>query len=139
PFVDKVLVLGAFVFLASPRFAIQETELLSYERFSMTTGVRSWMVVVILARELLVTSIRGVVESRGHAFGADWSGKAKMVLQCVPVRRCLFAAVNEDLLASPGWRLTRDIVVWATVIVTIVSCVPYVLRARILLREAPLQ
>jgi CDP-diacylglycerol--glycerol-3-phosphate 3-phosphatidyltransferase len=131
PFVDKVLVLGAFVFLASPRFAIPESE--SYERFTSTTGVHSWMVVVILARELMVTSIRGVVESLGIAFGADGWGKAKMVLQSIAVPTALFVAVNEPLLASASWRGIRDAVVWAAVAVTVVSCIPYLLRARHLL------
>lgn len=132
PFVDKVLVLGAFVFLASPRFAVPETD--SFERFTSTTGVHSWMVVVILARELLVTSIRGVVESRGISFGADWWGKAKMVLQSVAVPLCLVVAVNDSLLASAAWRGLRDGVVWVTVAVTAISCLPYILRARVLLR-----
>lgn len=131
PFVDKVLVLGAFVFLASPRFAIPENE--SYERFTSTTGVHSWMVVVVLARELLVTSIRGVIESRGISFGADGWGKAKMVLQSVAVPVSLFVAVNEPLLASAAWRGVRDGVVWAAVGVTVISCLPYLLRARHLL------
>ncbi len=81
PFDDKVLVLGAFVFLASPRFA--EASDGDYGRFRMLTGVQSWMVTVILARELFVTSVRGVLEGRGVAFGAEWPGKCKMVLQSV--------------------------------------------------------
>ncbi|MFO0828458.1 MAG: CDP-diacylglycerol--glycerol-3-phosphate 3-phosphatidyltransferase [Phycisphaerales bacterium] len=135
PFVDKVLVLGAFVFLASPRFAVPEQA--SYERFTMTTGVQSWMVVVILGRELLVTSIRGVLEARGVAFGADMAGKAKMALQCVTIPACLLVAVNQGLLESDAWRAFRATLVWATVVVTVWSCVPYLVRARVLLRSAP--
>ncbi len=71
PFVDKVLVVGALVFLA----AIPETRDL----------VPAWAVVVIVAREFLVTGIRGYVESRGLAFPADSWGKSKMVLQCMLV------------------------------------------------------
>ncbi|MDZ4829663.1 MAG: CDP-diacylglycerol--glycerol-3-phosphate 3-phosphatidyltransferase [Phycisphaerae bacterium] len=133
PFVDKVLVLGAFVYLASPRFAIPEE--LSYERFTMTTGVQSWMVVVILARELLVTSIRGVIESRGVSFGADVAGKLKMLIQSIAAPLALGVAVNEGLLAQAGWRLARDIFVWAAVIVTLWSCIPYLIKARVLLQS----
>ncbi len=133
PFVDKVLVLGAFVFLASPRFAIPVDESVGYERFEMTTNVQSWMVVVILARELLVTSIRGVIEGRGVSFGADWAGKLKMVLQCVAVPMCLITGVNQALAANHAWMLACKVVVWTTVVVTIWSCVPYLLRAKVLL------
>ncbi|MBL9148738.1 MAG: CDP-alcohol phosphatidyltransferase family protein [Phycisphaerae bacterium] len=137
PFVDKVLVLGAFVFLASPRFAVPVPESEGFDRFTMTTGVQSWMVVVILGRELLVTSIRGVIESRGIAFGADWAGKLKMVLQCIAIPACLVVAVNEALLEQHWVRIARDILVWATVVVTIWSCVGYLVRARVLLTKDP--
>lgn len=135
PFVDKVLVLGAFVFLASPRFAVPVPEAEGFDRFTMTTGVQSWMVVVILARELLVTSIRGVIESRGIPFGADWTGKAKMVLQCIAIPACLVVAVNQELLDQRGFRIARDVVVWVTVGITAWSCIPYLLRANVLLAE----
>ncbi len=51
----------------------------------LATGLAPWMVVVMLGRELFVTSVRGVAESRGVAFGAKWSGKAKMILQSVTI------------------------------------------------------
>jgi CDP-diacylglycerol--glycerol-3-phosphate 3-phosphatidyltransferase len=130
PFVDKVLVLGAFVFLASPRFAVPSEG--DYERFRMLTGVQSWMVTVILARELFVTSVRGVLVGRGVAFGAEWAGKAKMVLQSVAVPVCLLIAVNESLGASRGWTVTRDVLVWSTVVVTLWSAWPYVRRTGML-------
>jgi CDP-diacylglycerol---glycerol-3-phosphate 3-phosphatidyltransferase len=131
PFVDKVLVLGAFVFLASPRFA--DVDPSNVDRFTMATGVGSWMVVVILARELLVTSIRGVIEGMGIAFGAEAIGKWKMVLQCVAIPVALVVAVNEALLAEAWARSIRDVIVWATVIVTVISCIPYLVRASSLL------
>ena len=43
------------------------------------------MVVLILARELLVTGLRGDSESGGQAFGAQFSGKLKMVFQSVTI------------------------------------------------------
>ncbi|MDZ4754207.1 MAG: CDP-alcohol phosphatidyltransferase family protein [Phycisphaerae bacterium] len=133
PFVDKVLILGAFIFLASPRFAIPVE--LEPDRFRMSTGVATWMVVVILARELLVTSIRGVIEAKGISFGAEAVGKWKMVLQCIAVPVALFVAVNEWLLNQPWARMTRDGIVWVTVIVTVWSAWAYIVKARVLLRD----
>ena len=57
PFVDKVIVLGAFIFLLP----------LS----SADTGLYAWMVTVIVARELLVTGLRSYLEGESIAFGAD--------------------------------------------------------------------
>ena len=53
-------------------------------------GLRAWMVVVIVGRELLVTALRSFIEDRGSDFSAKMSGKLKMVLQCVAAGVCLF-------------------------------------------------
>lgn len=124
PFVDKVLVLGAFIYLAAlPADAIGP------DGQQLDTGIASWMVVVILARELLVTSLRGWLEGRGLAFGADLAGKLKMLLQSVAVPVCLFVATQSGPHASDGWHQLRDLLVAATVLVTILSAIPYLRRA----------
>ena len=71
PFVDKVLVLGSMIFLAVMDW--------SREWFP------AWIVVTVLAREFLVTGIRGYVESLGKEFPADWFGKVKMVAEVVAI------------------------------------------------------
>jgi len=82
PFVDKVMVLGALVFLAGPGFVQREAIFAGDVIYAtwdantrMISGVQPWMVVLMLARELLVTGIRGEMESRGIAFGANLWGK----------------------------------------------------------------
>ena len=140
PFVDKVLVLGAFVYLASPKFAEPEwSHAFGLEpaagQINCATGVASWMVVVVLARELLVTSMRGVLEARGVAFPADWSGKLKMFAQSAAIPTALSIAVNPGCLASPGYRLGQAISVWAMVAITVWSALPYTVRGARLLRS----
>ena len=141
PFGDKLLVIGAFVFLAGPGFLpygsiyaekyllLQTTDGHVYP----TSGVRPWMVAVILGRELFVTSIRGVLEGMGIDFSAGWSGKAKMVLQSVAAPVALFVAVNPFALDSLVWTTLRDILIWGTILVTLWSAWPYLSRARALL------
>jgi CDP-diacylglycerol--glycerol-3-phosphate 3-phosphatidyltransferase len=131
PFADKVLVVGAFIMLAGPTFS---TDLPDRPDFQVS-GVASWMAVVILGRELLVTSIRAVAERAGVDFSADIWGKAKMVLQaCVIPFILVMLGVTE---VGPGtWgRRTIDGAVWLTVIVTILSGVPYVVRGMRVLKE----
>ena len=48
------------------------------------------MVVVIVGREILVTALRSFIEERGSDFSAQWSGKIKMVFQCLAASACLF-------------------------------------------------
>jgi CDP-diacylglycerol--glycerol-3-phosphate 3-phosphatidyltransferase len=124
PFADKVLVVGAFVMLAGPRFAVD----VPGHRDLQVSGVMPWMVVLILGRELLVTSIRAVLESEGKDFSATWSGKAKMVLQaCVIPFVLVLLGITEVHRGSWG-RWVIDISIWLTVAVTVVSGVPYVTR-----------
>lgn len=124
PFADKLLVLGSFVMLAGPGF----TSAVEGVGRIQVSGVAGWMVVAMMARELLVTSIRGVYESDGVDFSAGWSGKAKMILQSVTVPVILLVVA----FASPGpdtnARTLLLFLTWATTIVTLFSGVPYVLR-----------
>jgi CDP-diacylglycerol---glycerol-3-phosphate 3-phosphatidyltransferase len=137
PFADKLLIIGAFVYLAGPGFMMQlappnaTVKQLVRALTIPVTGVTPWMVVVILGRELLVTSIRAVIEGRGGSFAATTSGKLKMILQsiCVPL---VLVLVNVPQPAGPmeGW--TRPwilIIVWTTIAITAWSAVPYIVRA----------
>ena len=100
----------------------------------MATGVYPWMVAVILARELLVTGFRGEAESMGVSFAASWSGKGKMILQSITVPMVIFLAVNfetggeEALNVAARW--ICYVFVYATVVVTIWSGLPYISRLR---------
>ncbi len=131
PFCDKVLVIGAFVYLAGPRFvipgAIVEPDI---SFLSMASGVYPWMVAVILSRELLVTAIRGELESEGVKFGANVFGKLKMILQSIVIPIVLLIVWLDP--RSEGWEWTawvRDILVYLTVIVTVISGLPYITGA----------
>lgn len=124
PFADKVLVVGSFIMLAGPTFRLD----VPGQAALQVSGVASWMVVVILGRELLVTSIRSVMESGGQDFSAAWAGKAKMILQaCVIPAILVLLGVADVKRGTPG-RLAIDIGVWVTMAVTLVSGIPYATR-----------
>jgi CDP-diacylglycerol--glycerol-3-phosphate 3-phosphatidyltransferase len=129
PFCDKVLVLGAFIYLCGPRFVVPEW-VDAGDFFTMATGIYPWMVAVILARELLVTAIRGVVESGGAKFGSKWSGKAKMILQSITIPIILVIVINlrPDQHAWAMW--ICHVLVYLTLIVTVWSGLPYVMGLR---------
>lgn len=137
PFCDKVLIIGALCFLAGPGFAWLDTGVIASRGMRWTytehmSGVLPWMVVVIIARELLVTGIRGEMEGSGHKFGANVWGKLKMILQSIVVPAVLVIVyireTNPD--ANLQWlKWTRDILVYATVIVTVLSGIPYITGA----------
>ncbi len=128
PFVDKVLVCGAFIFLAGPSFCGLDGR--------NVTGLSTWMIVVILGRELLVTGLRGFSESRGVQFGAEYVGKAKMWIQSITVPVLLVTVAHWSGEGETGTLFVRLAFVWLTVIVTTASLVTYLIKSRSILMEA---
>ncbi len=126
PVVDKVLVCGAFVFLAGPGFIDPATRV-------SESGVAPWMVVLILFRELLVSAIRALAEAQGTAFAANWVGKLKMFVQSATV--CVVLGVLAWHRETLGWLRVASI--WITVLVSAWSIYAYLLRARELLFTRP--
>ncbi|MFU8829761.1 MAG: CDP-diacylglycerol--glycerol-3-phosphate 3-phosphatidyltransferase [Phycisphaerales bacterium] len=121
PFADKILILGAFVMLAGPNFLLAPGTMLS--------GVAPWMAVVIIARELLITSLRGLCESRNVDFAAAQAGKIKMVVQSVSVPVILLliwvATGRADPAPADPLLITAFWVALGTTVITAVSAWPY--------------
>ena len=135
PFVDKIIVCGALVYFLSDAFLVpaQGGGLVNL------TGWRPWMVVTVLARELLVTGMRSFSESHGIPFAATSSGKVKMFLQCTAVAWSVFFVAHwwPD---GPAWTATvRDALAWVATLFTGASGLVYVHRAYQLLRLPPEQ
>ncbi|MEZ6043561.1 MAG: CDP-diacylglycerol--glycerol-3-phosphate 3-phosphatidyltransferase [Planctomycetaceae bacterium] len=123
PFVDKVIVCGSFIFLLE-------------KKGNPESGVTAWMVIAIIGREMFVSSLRGILEKEGKDFSANWSGKAKMVLQCVAVTASLLS-LSPDLPDPLARHIVaiRDALLWLAVGVTIWSGLIYVARAASLLNR----
>jgi CDP-diacylglycerol---glycerol-3-phosphate 3-phosphatidyltransferase len=118
PFADKFVVCGTLFFLL-PR---------------ANSGVTAWMVTAIVARELFVSALRGLLERKGIDFSADWSGKIKSFVQFVAVTAALLTL--DPRFAAPPYPLVRDVLLWLAVGVTLYSWVAYVVRGVTLLAAA---
>ena len=116
PLVDKILICGAYIFMLPVP----------------GSGLAAWMVTVVVARELTITVLRSFLEGQGAKFGADWLGKIKMWLQCAALIAIFLTllAANED-----GWLVVvRDVIIYAMVIITILSGLQYLWKAALLLK-----
>lgn len=135
PFADKILVLGAFVMLCGPAFQFVR---ISGERVQ-ASGVLPWMVVVILARDLLITTLRALVEGRGQSFAAIGAGKLKMIVQSVGAPLILLFVVLDALRRNspePTPYPTMALVAaWVVMLVTAWSAIPYLTKGIAMLRE----
>ncbi len=164
PLADKILVLGAFVMLAGPTFHAQHLIALHQGPWQgQVSGVYPWMVVIILARELLITSLRAIMESRGVDFSANWTGKSKMIAQSVGVPAILLvlylhtnndgevsamlkrafddqsvfdrlSAMRTPTLLEP-WLTIVDVIAHTVTFITALSAIPYITRAVAALRK----
>lgn len=120
PFVDKIIICGTFVYL----LAIPVSDSL------LAQTLRPWMVVVIIGRELLVTALRSFLEGEGQDFSATFSGKLKMLLQCIAVGVCLFYLSYGLASDFPTWlEWLMRVSVWSAVAITIFSGLAYIQRA----------
>jgi len=140
PFADKILVLGSFIFFAGKNFIIPDAAFPSSHNLVKTiTGVAPGMVIVLLARELLVTSLRGISEAAGQNFGAVWAGKFKMAFQSGTILAILIYVTFRPWLIDHGYeliaRILRDIGIWGTMIITVYSGISYITRAVTLFRQ----
>jgi CDP-diacylglycerol--glycerol-3-phosphate 3-phosphatidyltransferase len=121
PFADKIIVGGAFLFLIKPGG-------------ELPSGVTAWMVIIVIGREMFVSSLRGFLEQQGHDFSANFIGKAKMVLQCIAVTAALMSLVPS--FDWPWLVPARDVLLWLAVAVTVWSGMVYIVRGIRLLNQA---
>lgn len=129
PFVDKIIICGAFIFLLDKKVKMETGEIWS--------GVNAWMVIIVVGREMFVSSLRGFLEQHGKDFAASLSGKLKMFCQSVAVTASLLS-LSPDVTERWSWfPRVRDLLLWIAVAITLWSGLVYVWRAVILLRPRP--
>lgn len=81
PLADKIMTCSAFIaFVAMPQ-----------------TGMKAWMVVIIVARELAITGLRLLAASKNHVLAAEGFGKHKTISQIVAIIAIL------TVQAYPQW------------------------------------
>jgi CDP-diacylglycerol--glycerol-3-phosphate 3-phosphatidyltransferase len=104
PLADKLLITAALVSLVQMDLA------------------QSWMVVVILGREIAVTVLRSLAQSRGVSIPASPLGKFKMVSQVTAV---LLLILGEDV---PACAALGRIVLWVALVTAVASAWDYYRR-----------
>lgn len=119
PLADKILVAAALIALVELRV------------------IPSWPVLIILTREFIVSGIRMVAASKGVVIAASWYGKAKTVLQIVAIvmfliKDSLYIPNIESAVENPLY-VASWIVMIAALVMTVLSMLDYIAKARPLL------
>jgi CDP-diacylglycerol--glycerol-3-phosphate 3-phosphatidyltransferase len=115
PLVDKVLICGTFIFL----IPIGTKE----------GWLPPWMVTVVVARELLITGLRNFIEQKGVSFGADFLGKAKMILQCAALISIFINLMNLDWINTTFGFYARATLIYSMLAATLFSGLQYLIKA----------
>jgi CDP-diacylglycerol--glycerol-3-phosphate 3-phosphatidyltransferase len=111
PAADKILMSAAFISLVELGLA------------------QAWLVVVIIAREFAVSSLRSFASSEGMIIPAGVSGKIKTIVQIISV--ALLIIYNQ----LGEFRHLAPISLWAAMVISVYSGVEYFVRfARLILR-----
>lgn len=113
PLADKLLVASAMICMVQ-------------------TGVLpAWIVVVIIAREFIISGFRLVAAEQGIVIAAGWWGKVKTAVQMVMIV-CLI--LNFQL----AWfQILCQVLIWLSLILTIISLVDYIRKnAQVLKKQS---
>lgn len=121
PIADKILVLGAFL------------------AFVQMQLVESWMVVIILSREIIITSLRLFALHKGTVLAAERGGKHKTASQMTAIFLILFYLIFKEIMEKLSvWNIRLEfycsvgiyILMTITVILTLISGISYLWRNR---------
>ena len=101
PAADKILTSAAFISLVE------------------MGRVAAWIVVVIIAREFAVSTLRSVAATENVVIAAAWSGKIKTVTQMVAISLLIVQTHLGDLAVLGTWA------VWIALVMAIYSGIDY--------------
>lgn len=89
--------------------------------------IASWIVIVIIAREFIISGFRLIASDNGVVIAASYWGKFKTTFQMIMI--CLMIANLEPL------QLFTDIVMWIALILTVVSLMDYLIKNKEVMKE----
>lgn len=106
PIADKLLVTSAFI-------AFVELGLLP-----------AWVVIVLIAREFIISGFRLVASDAGTVLAASKLGKLKTVFQ---MAMCLLLIINLDYQAV---NIAEQVLIYASIVLSVISLIEYLVKNR---------
>ena len=108
PLVDKVMVSSALIALIQ------------------LGRIESWIVIIILAREFIVTGLRTVAANKGAVIAANIYGKYKTTFQIIAVILLMLNNYPFSLMNFP----LSTIMVYLALITTVLSGIDYIIKSK---------
>lgn len=109
PLADKLLVCSALICLVA------------------LSKIPAWMVIVIIAREFIISGFRLIASDNGVVIAASYWGKFKTTFQMIMI--CLMIA---DITAISVF---TTVVMWVAVVLTVVSLIDYLVKNKDVMKD----
>ncbi|MCM1144023.1 MAG: CDP-diacylglycerol--glycerol-3-phosphate 3-phosphatidyltransferase [Blautia sp.] len=109
PLADKLLVCSALICLVA------------------MDKIPAWMVIVIIAREFIISGFRLIASDNGVVIAASYWGKFKTTFQMVMI--CLLIADIEAI------SVLTTIVMWIAVLLTVISLIDYLVKNKDVMKD----
>lgn len=111
PLADKLLVCSAMICLIE------------------TDQLAAWIVIVIIAREFIISGFRLIASDNGVVIAASYWGKFKTVFQMLMV---IVLILN---IPHPAFQVLGTVLVYVSLILTVVSLIDYVVKNKDVLKD----
>jgi CDP-diacylglycerol--glycerol-3-phosphate 3-phosphatidyltransferase len=89
----------------------------------------AWIVIIIIAREFIISGFRLIASDNGVVIAASYWGKFKTTFQMLMV---IVLILNID---HPFFRVLGVILIWVATILTVVSLIDYIVKNKDVLKE----
>ncbi len=109
PIADKLLVCSALICLTADG------------------TIPAWITIVIIGREFIISAFRLVCADTGKTVAASWWGKSKTIAQMV--------TIIVLLMNIPQLKILGDILIYVSLVLTVVSLVDYFVKNKEVLKE----
>ena len=109
PLADKLLVCSAMICLIQ------------------TGQLAAWIVVIIIAREFIISGFRLIASDNGVVIAASYWGKFKTTFQMV--------MISLMIASFPQLQILTDIIMWIALILTVVSLIDYLVKNKDVMKD----
>ena len=90
--------------------------------------IPTWIVIIIIAREFIISGFRLIAVEKGIVIAAGWWGKVKTAVSMVMVIVLVF-----DL--GPAFHVLEQILIYASMALTVISLADYIAKNKTVLQE----
>ncbi len=95
----------------------------------LTDVIPSWIVVVIISRELIISGFRTIAADNGIVIAASYWGKVKTVFQMIMI---IWLILDIPFFVC---RVIGQVLIYASLVLTVISLVDYMIKNKSVLKE----